>query len=43
MDVVRSQFYWRNCEKFKYHMVKWKNVSSERTMGCVGILNTRML
>lgn len=44
MDTIRSQFFWRgDCNKFKYHMVKWENVCLPRDFGGLGILNTRLM
>lgn len=44
MDTVRSQFFWRgDSEKFKYHMVKWANVSLPKEFGGLGVINTRMM
>jgi len=34
MDSIRSQFFLRgNCDKFKYHMIKWDNVCVPTDLG----------
>lgn len=41
MDTIGSQFFWRgDCNKFKYHMVKWDHVCLPKDFGGLGILNT---
>jgi len=38
MDSIRSQFFLRgNCDKFKYHMIKWDNVCVPTDLGGGGL------
>lgn len=39
MDSIRGKFFWQGAsEKFKYHMIKWRNLCIPKDYGGVGII-----